>query len=145
MSGRYNNYRNQDSNFRDFDFNTLQYRPRNGGGGGGKKHSGCKVSRYVPKEGANKGQQQMIVNAWMYRRNGGLTTLRAVTTSKSKLTEKGWYGSIACELINKTTGQKSFYWGSMEKATGKVVISALGFVANPKGGKGGYFGSFSSK
>lgn len=107
-----------------------------------KKHSGAKSKKYTPTAGNNAGKSQIITNGWMYRRRTGLITYKCNTTSKSQLTDKGWIGSIACEVVNRATGQKSFYWGTMEASTGKVVINDLGIVINPKGGKGGYTGPF---
>lgn len=98
------------------------------------KHSGCKLSRYTPTQGANKGVQQSIVNGWMCHKGQPMLNFTAVTTSKSKLSDKGWYGSVAVTVINKSDMSKEFYWGTMEKATGKVIISDLGIVMNPKGG-----------
>lgn len=107
-----------------------------------KKHSGAKSKKYTPTQGKNAGKSQIITNGWMFRRGVGLVTYKCNTTSASQLTEKGWIGSIACEVVNRAAGQKSFYWGTMEASTGKVVINDLGIVISPKGGKGGYTGPF---
>jgi hypothetical protein len=123
----------------------------NGGGGGynnnrnaqpSKKHSGATTKKYFPKTGPNAGVEMIHTHGWMYRAKTGLVTYSCNTTSKSQLTDKGWIGSIACEVIHKGTGQKAFYWGTMEAKTGKVVIGDLGLVVSPKGGKGGYTGTF---
>lgn len=109
------------------------------------KHSGCKVSRYTPTMGANKGQPQTIVNGWMCHKGKPMLSFTAVTTSKSKLSDKGWYGSVAVTVINKSDMSKQFYWGTMEKTTGKVVISDLGIVMNPKGGYKGVVAPYGRK
>ena len=106
------------------------------------KHSGCTKSTYTPTEGANKGVLQVIVNGWMAHRGKPMLKFTAVTTSKSKLSEKGWLGSVAVTVINMETMQKQFYWGCMEKNTGKVVIADLGLVMNPKGGYKGVIAPF---
>lgn len=106
------------------------------------KHSGCTKSTYTPTEGANKGVLQIIVNGWMAHRGKPMLKFTAVTTSKSKLSEKGWFGSVAVTVINMETMQKQFYWGCMEKNTGKVVIADLGLVMNPKGGYKGVIAPF---
>lgn len=107
-----------------------------------KKHSGATHSTYVPKEGPNKGQTQYITNAWKYIKGRGLLTFKCVTTSKSKITDEGWMGSVACEMVNKTTAEVQFFWGMMEAKTGKVVIPALSWVLNPRAKNGGYCGTF---
>lgn len=105
------------------------------------KHSGAKLTRYFPKTGENAGVEQYLVTGWRLA-NRDLISIRCVTTSKSKLSEKGWYGSVACTLTNTKTGQTSFHWGTMQKTTGKVVINALAMVINPKAKNGGYAGTF---
>ncbi len=107
-----------------------------------KKHSGAKTKKYFPTQGPNKGVEMIHTHGWMFRRGSGLTTFSCNTTQKSKLSEKGWIGSIAVEVVNHNTKQKEFYWGTMEAKTGKVVINELALVINPKGGKGGYTGTF---
>jgi len=122
---------------------------RNGGGGyrnnqPAKKHSGAKTKKYMPTSGPNKGVEQTHTHGWMFRKRTGLVTFSCNTTKNSKLTDKGWYGSVAVTVTNVGTGQKSFYWGTMERSTGKVVVGDLGIVVSPKGGKGGYTGSFTN-
>lgn len=109
-----------------------------------KKHSGAKFKKYFPTSGPNKGVEQKLVTGWRLA-NRQLISFHCVTTSKSKLSDKGWIGSVACSVTNTATGQKSFYWGTMQAATGKVVIGDLALVLNPKGGKGGYCGTFLNK
>lgn len=110
-------------------------------GYGYRKHSGATMSRYTPKDGPNKGSEQTIVNGWKLA-NKQLISISCVTTKKSEPTDKGWAGHIACEVVNKATGQKSFYWGTMEIKTGKTVIKDLGLVLNPRARNGGYCGTF---
>lgn len=109
------------------------------------KHSGAKLTRYFPKTGANAGVEQYLVTGWRLSRNKELISVRCVTTSKSKLSEKGWYGSVACTFTNTVTGETNFHWGTMHKATGKVVIDKLAVVLNPKAKNGGYCGTYINK
>lgn len=110
-----------------------------------RKHSGAKLTRYFPKTGANAGVEQYLVTGWRLSRNKELISVRCVTTSKSKLSEKGWYGSVACTFTNTVTGETNFHWGTMHKATGKVVIDKLAVVLNPKAKNGGYCGTYINK
>ena len=71
-----------------------------------------------------------------------MIAIKCVTTEKSKLSEKGWFGSVACTMTNTKTGVTAFHWGTMEKKTGKVVIDTMAFVINPKAKNGGYAGTF---
>ena len=106
-----------------------------------KKHSGAKHTTYTPETGNNKGQKQYLTTGW--RLNGrDLISIKAVTTTKSKESEKGWFGSVAVTFTNTKTGEQNFHWGTMEKKTGKVVVNDLTFVMNPKAKNGGYAGTF---
>lgn len=107
-----------------------------------KKHSGAKHTKYFPTTGVNKGFEQNIVNAWKLSKNKELIKVTAVTTSKSKESEKGWFGSVAVTFVNTVTGAKFFYWGTMQKSTGKVIVQDLALVINPKAPNGGYCGTF---
>lgn len=96
-----------------------------------KKHSGAKTKKYFPHSGPNKGVEQQLTSGWRLS-NRELISFMCVTTQKSKLSEKGWLGSIACSVTNTKTGAKSFHWGTMEASTGKVVIDSMALVLNPK-------------
>ncbi|MPL56022.1 hypothetical protein SDC9_01504 [bioreactor metagenome] len=106
------------------------------------KHSGAVMTRYYPKSGANKDKEQTIVNGWRLSRNKELIKITAVTTEKTSLSEKGWYSNVAVTFINTVTGAKYLHWGTMQKSTGKVVVSDMAFVMNPKAKNGGYAGTF---
>lgn len=106
-----------------------------------KKRSGCKHTTYYPETGPNKGIQQHLTTAWRIS-NGELISIRAVTTSKSRLSDKGWYGSVAVTFTNTKSGAKFFYYGTMQANTGKVVIDELAVVLNPKAKNGGYAGTY---
>lgn len=105
------------------------------------KHSGAKLTKYFPETGANKGVEQFLVTGWRLS-NGELISIKAVTTSKSKLSDKGWFGSVAVVFTNTKTGSEAFHWGMMQKSTGKVVVNEMAFVMNPKANNGGYAGTF---
>ncbi|WP_026713656.1 hypothetical protein [Flavobacterium daejeonense] len=127
-------------------FKNDYYARKNGSGSGQRKkdfvkHSGAKHTTYTPEKGNNKGQKQYLTTGW--RLNGReLISIRAVTTQKSKESEKGWFGSVAVTFTNTKTGEHNFYWGMMEKRTGKVVVQEMSFVMNPKAKNGGYSGTF---
>jgi hypothetical protein len=106
------------------------------------KHSGAKLKKYTPENGPNKDQEMYLVTGWRLNKNKELISIRCTTTSKSKLGEKGWIGSIACTFTNTTTGVVAFHYGTMEKRTGKVVIDSMAIVINPKAKNGGYSGTY---
>ncbi|MDD5151421.1 MAG: hypothetical protein PHC28_13265 [Flavobacterium sp.] len=108
------------------------------------KHSGAKTTKYFPTTGPNKGIEQHLTTGWKLA-NRELIAIKCVTTQKSKLSDKGWLGSVACTLTNTKTGIQAFHWGTMEAKTGKVVIDALAMVVNPKAKNGGYAGTFINK
>lgn len=107
-----------------------------------KKHSGAKKTTYFPKTGPNSGVEQFLTTGWRLNRNGELIAVKCVTTEKSKLSDKGWFGSVACTFTNTTTGASHFHWGTMHKSTGKVVVDKLAVVLNPKAPSGGYCGTY---
>lgn len=109
-----------------------------------KKHSGAKTTTYEPTSGPNKGQKQYLTTGWRLHQ-GDLISIKAVTTSKSKESEKGWFGSIAVTFTNTKTGEQNFHWGTMEKKSGKVVVDSLAVVINPKAKNGGYAGTYLNK
>ena len=115
----------------------------NNGGGDQRKASGAGHTVYQPKSGPNAGNNQYLTHGWRKQKNGGdFIAVKCLTTSKSKVTDKGWMGHIACTFTNQQTGETNFHWGCMQKSTGKVVISSLMVVVNPKAPNGGYCGTF---
>ncbi|RTY69689.1 hypothetical protein [Flavobacterium sp. LB2P53] len=140
------NYKNQ---------NTDSYRPNYSGNNNSRgnynspqrpivKHSGAKHTKYFPKTGPNAGVEQHLTSGWRLSK-GELISIRCVTTSKSKLGDKGWFGSVAVTMTNTKTGANSFHWGTMEEKSGKVVIDSMAMVINPKAKNGGYSGTFLNK
>lgn len=105
------------------------------------KHSGAKNTTYTPLSGPNKGVEQHLTTGWRLSK-GELIAIKCVTTSKSNLSDKGWFGSVACTFTNTKTGVQSFHWGTMQKNGGKVVIDGMAFVINPRAKNGGYAGTF---
>lgn len=106
-----------------------------------KKRSGAKFTRYANRDGV----ERFLTSGWRLIKGKDFITIKCVTTDKSVESEKGWLGSIACSIVNKDTGVKSFHWGTMEKKTGKVVINDLSMVINPRAKNGGYAGTFINK
>ena len=103
-----------------------------------KKHSGAKHRTYTNADGL----VQYLTTGWRLTRNKELISYKAVTTKKSVLSDKHWFGSVWITLTNKVTGEVNSHWGTMQKSTGKVIISDLGVVMNPRANNGGYCGSF---
>ena len=107
-----------------------------------KKHSGANRSKsWYPSTGPNKGVEMFMTYGW-HLANSLLISVKCCLTSKSVLSDKGWFGSVACTFTNTKTGEKNFHWGTMEKSTGKVVIDSLSHVLNPKAPNGGYSGTY---
>lgn len=105
------------------------------------KHSGSKTTKYFPKTGPNAGVEQYLTTGWRLAK-GDLISIKCVTTSKSKLSDKGWFGSVAVTMTNTKTGVQAFHWGTMHQSTGKVVIDSVAMVLNPKAKNGGYAGTY---
>lgn len=137
----YGNNRNYGNGYNQSQNNGYSNNRGNGGNIQPKKHSGCKKYKWFPKDGPNKGQEMHGVLGWRFRKGIGLMKYKANMTSKSKVGDNGWCGSVAVEII-APNAQKSFYWATMHVPTGKVVIGDLGEVMSPQGGKGGYVGTF---
>lgn len=127
-------------------FKNEYYAKKNGSGTAQRKsdfvkHSGAKHTTYEPTTGPNKANKQYLTTGW--RLHGrDLISIKAITTTKSKLSERGWFGSIAVTFTNTKTGEVNFHWGTMEKKSGKVVVDKLAFVMNPKAKNGGYSGTY---
>lgn len=111
------------------------------------KRSGATTSVYFPtsKSSANLGVEQHITNGWFINSNNEFISISCVTTKKTDLSPKGWYGSIFCTVTNKTSLTTSKFYGTMEKSTGKVVIDDLSMTINPKAPNGGYCGTYLRK
>jgi len=125
-----NNNRSWNSNSRGSNSGTTQ-----------KKRSGAKFTRYANADGV----ERFLTSGWKLSKQKELLTFKCVSTDKSVESDKGWMGSIAVSILNKSNMQKSFYWGTMEKKTGKVVINELSLVLNPRVKNGGYCGTFIEK
>jgi hypothetical protein len=105
-----------------------------------KKHSGCSMG--IDKNGVE------YVRGWKFDRRSGLRSFYAtsykntkeVTSKKSGRVYENWM-----VRVQLPSGESFITGGLFERATGKVTISNLGFVMNPKGGRGGYVGTFSNK
>ncbi len=101
-----------------------------------KKHSGC-------KSGVDKNGKQ-YVSGWKYDKRNGLRKFYASpysgtheTKSKSNRIWQNWF--VRIEMPN---GQEIKTSGLYDVSTGKITISQLGFVMNPRGGRGGYVGPY---
>jgi hypothetical protein len=99
-----------------------------------KKHSGCTVTK------TEKGD--FLVSGWKLSK-GQMISLYArpyknthITTSKEG---KKWQ-NLFVTLVNKTTLQETKTSGLFDMDSKKLYIKSLNLIANPKGGRGGYFG-----
>lgn len=127
-------YRNQGYSNKNYGYNNNQNKPKS-------KRSGAKYTTYTPVSGPNQGVEQHLTTGWRLAK-GELISIKCVTTGKSNLSDKGWFGSVACTFTNTKTGVRSFHWGTMQKNGGKVVIDSMAFVLNPRAKNGGYAGTF---
>lgn len=126
---RNTNWSNSDS------YDTNQRRanyPRNNGQV--KKHSGCTVTK--TEDGA------AIVTGWKASK-GVLLSLyaRPYKGTKTVVSKEGkkWQ-NLFVTIINKSNMQITKCSGLFDCDTKKLYIKELNLIANPKGGKGGYFG-----
>lgn len=104
------------------------------------KRSGCKMTKYTPQSGKNAGQEMFVMSGWRKTKTG-FYVVKANPTSKSQQGPKGYIGSIAVEITNRSTGQKQFYWAVYHPDQKKVRIPDIGWVMNPNAPRGGYCGT----
>jgi hypothetical protein len=116
-------------------------------GGIKTKHSGCTSGTY---EKDSKGllcsgtTKINYIRGWKYDKRNGLRSFLACPYSKTKTITSGT-GKVWENWMVKVTlcdGQNLIMGGMYDVQSRKVIIKDLGFVMNPKGGKGGYVGSF---
>lgn len=130
--GNGGNQYNQNNNYR-------------GNGGGQKKHSGAKMG--INQRGSQKGKQHIVF--WNYSRTRGLisgiaTPYKGTKEVKSKTSGRVWHNWMV-SLTNKRTFQKWTTSGLFDPQSGKLIISELGWVVNPKARNGGYCGTFTNR
>lgn len=116
----------------------LRYDPRGSySAAPAKKHSGCK--------GGQDKKGRSYVSGWKYSRRTGLVSFFAAPY-KNTSTHKSEHGRVwenwICKIQNKSTMQESIMPCLYDRTTGKVILQKLGFVMNPKGGRGGYVGTY---
>lgn len=104
------------------------------------KHSGCSAGQ--TKDG------KPYVRGWKFDKRNGLRSFIAGPTKntenhKNKLGTKVWQNWAV--KITMPSGESFLKSCLYDTTTGKVIINELGFVMNPKGGRGGYVGSFTNK
>lgn len=114
----------------------MEYRQNRGGysqnNQQAKKRSGAKM------RSAKNGN--MVVVAWKATKFGMLSILVAPTKYTKEVKSKSgriWSTGMSVSIVNKNTGETSFHFGMMEKATGKTIVKNIGWVINPNGGYGG--------
>lgn len=136
-----NNYQNngyQNNGYRNNGYQNNGYQ-NNGYQPQPKKHSGCKMTVYTPEKGKNAGQKMFVMNGWR-KTKYGFFVIKCNPTNKSKAVAKGYLNSIACEVVNRSTGETNLHWGIFHIETKKVRIPDLGLVLNPNAPNGGYCG-----
>lgn len=108
------------------------------------KHSGC-------TSGITKNTNKPYVRGWKYDKRNGLRSFIAgpyesknSTTNEHK-SKTGRIWENWCVKITLSDGQTILKSALYDQMTGKVIIKELGYVMNPKGGKGGYVGTFTNK
>jgi len=132
MSG-YNNYNRggyrSNNNYGNGNRNSYQQREQ-------KKHSGC-------KSGTDRNGKP-YVQGWKFDKRNGLrsfyaTPYKGTQEVKSK-TGKVWQNWFV--RIKNADGSEIKTSGMYDVSTGKVIIDSVGFVMNPRGGRGGYLGPY---
>jgi len=115
------------------------------------KKSGAKHSKYFPTKGDNKGIEQHIVNGWQIVK-GDLIKWTCQTTRKTNSgkkkdspNSKNWLSSVRCERFNTVTCDSKIFWGIMNKNTGTVIMSDIGYTLKPTANNGGYCGRITNK
>lgn len=102
-----------------------------------KKHSGCRSGQ--DKKG------RAYVSGWKYGKRSGLVSFFAApykgTSTHKSASGRVWQNWI-CKMQNKSTFEETITPCLYDQSTGKVIIKKLGFVMNPKGGRGGYVGTY---
>lgn len=103
-----------------------------------KKHSGCSAGL------SNNADKTPYVQGWKVDKENGLRKFFAFpykgTKQYTSETGKVWENWIV--EITPKDGRKWITTCLYDVQTRKVIINDLGFVMNPKGGKGGYVGTF---
>lgn len=110
-----------------------------GNRGGGYRSGGEQKKRTGCKSGNKNGRQ--YITGWNYSRSRGMITFIAgpyrntqEVKSKNGRVWQNWF----VKLFNKRTMQEIRTSGMYEVATGRLIMSDLGMIANPKTN---YFGS----
>lgn len=101
------------------------------------KHSGC-------KSGTDKNGKP-YVQGWKYDKRNGLrsfyaTPYKGTQEVKSKRSGRLWQNWFV--RVRNADGTEVKTSGMYDVSTGKVIIDSMGFVMNPRGGRGGYVGPY---
>lgn len=100
-----------------------QYRPYNNSNRysrSPRKRSGCKQSQ---KDG------RIVISGWKRNRQG-FYSLVAIENSKSDTKSKRWF-KMTAKITNKNTMVSQTYPALWDSQKNRMVISQLGYVANP--------------
>lgn len=105
-----------------------------------KKHSGCTAG--VIGKGEYQGKRYL--SGWKYSKRDGMVSFLAVPYNKStehrSETGKVWIPYMV--KVQPKMQKEYIVSGLYDVQTNRVIIKELGIVMNPKGGRGGYCGSF---
>lgn len=107
-----------------------------------KKRSGC-----GHKRGKTGDREWIVTYGWKKTKSAFLSILaKEYKGSKVTTSENGvrWM-TVIVQFTNKTDGTVTIQPGLMRLDTGKVIISGLSWVMNPKAPNNGYIGGYGQK
>lgn len=109
-------------------------------GGSGKKKSGCSA-------GVTRETNKPYVQGWKYDRRNGLRKFIAGPYSKTQTvkSERGLEWENWCLKVTFSDGRSQLFNCMYDVLNRRVICKELGFVMNPRGGPGGFVGSFVNK
>lgn len=150
-----NAYQGRNQGFRTGNYNRAPYNPNwqgapqyRGNNAPYRKKSGAKLT-------TSRKTNKPVITAWKKSQYAFLVMV-ATPNNGANIAAKGGqvitnakgqeYARWTCTLTDRNTGAKTTHSGLYNLATGKLYITDLKLVANPKAPNGGYFGkSFVSK
>ena len=135
---RYNNNRNYNNNNYNNSGNGYNNNRNSNRSSNQKKKSGCKSGL------SNNENRTPYVQGWKADKTSGLRTFFAFPYKGTQEVESKTgrvYQNWMCKVQFKD-GRTELFTCLYEPQTQKVTISDLGYVMNPKGGRGGYVGPY---
>lgn len=105
------------------------------------KKSGAGHKMAAVKSGKNAGEIKPITWGWRASKTLGITKYLCVVTKYTKEVKsksgRTWLTGIGVTITNEKLGTKGFAFGMMDLSTGKVIVSDMSLVINPKANNGG--------